>query len=154
MAQSYFKEAYPDVWQRATNYTLEVAEAMPASKYGFKPMEESMTFHEQLTHVVLNLSSLSSLITGDRPDFFKGKEPEALTKEEINAVLSETLRYVSQLVEEVDEQTLREIIKFREEKMPKENIFYLMRDHTAHHRAQAILYLRMNRIEAPKYRGW
>lgn len=154
MAQSYFHEEYSQVWQRAKEYTLEVAEAMPAEKYSFKPMDGSMTFHEQMTHLVGNLSFLSGQITGSRPDFFKGKEPADLSKEEICGELAEAFRHVGSLIEEVDENLLREQIQFGGENMPKENIFYLMRDHASHHRGQAILYLRMNGIEAPEYRGW
>lgn len=154
MAQSYFHEEYPKVWQRAGDYTLEVAAAMSADHYGFKPTAESMSFQEQLTHIAGNLSFLSERITGSRPDFFKGKAPERLSKEEVCTVLKEAFGYVSQLMEEVDEQILREEIEFGGVKMPKENIFYLMRDHASHHRGQAILYLRMNGVEAPNYRGW
>ena len=154
MAQSYFKKEYPEVWHRAKDYTLEVAAAMPADQYCFKPSEESMSFHTQLTHLAQNLSFLSGQITGDRPDFFKGKVPEKLSKEEVCSILKEAFDYVSRLLEEVDEQELRKEIEFGGVKMPKENIFYLMRDHATHHRAQAILYLRMNGLEAPNYRGW
>lgn len=153
-AQSYFKKDYPQVWQRATEYTLEVAAAMPADKYGFKPSEESMLFQNQMTHLAGNLSFLSGIISGERPDFFKGKEPEKLSKEEVCAVLKEAFEYVGRLIEETDDQVLLEEIEFGGVKMPKENIFYLMRDHATHHRAQAIMYLRMNGLEAPKYRGW
>lgn len=154
MAQSFFHEEYPEVWQRATDYTLEVAAAMPADKYSFRPTEESMLFHTQMTHLAQNLSYLTSQITGERPDFFKGKEPEKLSKEEVCAVLKEAFGYVNRLIEEVDDAKLREEIEFGGVKMPKENIFYLMRDHATHHRAQAILYLRMNGVDAPNYRGW
>ena len=67
---------------------------------------------------------------------------------------SQTFGYVGRLIEAVDDQKLGEEIEFGGVKMPKENIFYLMRDHATHHRAQAILYLRMNGVEAPRYRGW
>lgn len=154
LAQSYFKKEYPEVWQRATAYTLEVAAAMPVDKYGYKPTEESMLFHAQLTHLAQNLSFLSGKITGNRPDFFKGKDPETLSKEEVCRILVEAFEYVGRLIEATDEQTLREEIEFAGVKMPKENIFYLMRDHVTHHRAQAILYLRMHGVEAPAYRGW
>ena len=155
MAQSsYFKQDYPNVWQRATDYTLEVAEAMPAEKWAFKPTPESMTFHEQQVHLVLNLSFLSSRITAERPDFFKGKDPQTLSKQELSQVLKEAFAYVGRLIVQVNDQTLRESIEFGGEKMPKENLFYLMRDHASHHRGQTVLYLRMNGIEAPSYRGW
>jgi uncharacterized damage-inducible protein DinB len=154
MAQSYFKKEYPHVWQRSADYILEVAAAMPADKYSFKPTEESMSFHAQLTHLAQNLSFLSAKITGDRPDFLNGKDPEKLSKEEICMVLGEAFGYVDRLIEAVDDQKLQEEIEFGGVKMSKENIFYLMRDHATHHRAQAILYLRMNGVEAPRYRGW
>jgi uncharacterized damage-inducible protein DinB len=154
MAQSYFHDEYPGVWKRATNYTMEVAEAMPPEKYNFRPTEESMTFQEQLMHLVQNLSFLSNRITGKRVDFFEGKKPETLTKQEANTVLREAFQYVSQLMEQVDEQTLQAHTAFGGEEISKENLFYLMRDHITHHRAQAILYLRLNGVKAPLYRGW
>lgn len=154
MAQTYFRTDYPAVWQRAMLYTMEVAAAMPEDRFAFKPIEESMTFHQQLVHIVQNLAFLSSQITGDRQDFFHASNPDMLSKEELTVVLQESFSYVSKLIEEIDDQTLHESLNFGGEKMTKENIFYLMRDHTAHHRAQAILYLRMNGIDAPKYRGW
>jgi uncharacterized damage-inducible protein DinB len=154
MAQCYFHESFPNVWQRAADYTLEVAAAMPADRYGFKPTAESMSFHTQLTHLAGNLSFLSERITGVRPDFWKGKEPEKLSKEEVCSMLKEAFSHVGRLIQEVDEEKIREEIEFGGEKMPQENIFYLMRDHATHHRAQAILYLRMNEVEVPDYRGW
>lgn len=69
-------------------------------------------------------------------------------------MLGEAFLYVSQLIEKVEEQTLQAKTEFGGEKMPKENLFYLMRDHTTHHRAQAVLYLRQNGVKAPLYRGW
>ena len=154
MAQSYFRSDYPQVWQRATAYTLEVAAAMPADKWEFKPTAESMTFREQQMHLVQNLSYLSGQITGTRPDFLKGKDPQTLSNEAISALLKEAFEHVGRLIVEVDDRTLRESIEFGGEKMSKENIFYLMRDHASHHRGQTILYLRMNGITAPRYRGW
>jgi uncharacterized damage-inducible protein DinB len=152
--QGYFRTEYPAVWQRATEYTLEVAEAMPANKYGFTPKNESMSFQGQMVHLIQNLSFLSGQITGTRPDFFDGANPDLLSKENVTALVRKSLGYVGELIKTTDEKTLRERISFAGENMPKENIFYLMRDHMTHHRAQAILYLRLNGIEPPKYRGW
>src|ERR1043165_5852961 len=38
-------------WQRATNEVLDVAEAMPEGKYGYKPVPDVSSFGEQLAHV-------------------------------------------------------------------------------------------------------
>lgn len=154
LAQGYFKKDYPAVWQRASDYTMETAEAMPAAMYGFRPKEENMTFHGQLVHLIQNLAYLSELAAGTRPDFFQGRKPDLLTKQEISSALQDAFRHVRKLINTTAEKTLAERIDFAGESITKETVFYLMRDHMTHHRAQAILYLRANGIEAPKYRGW
>ena len=154
MAQSYFRTDYPSVWQRTAEYTLEVAAAMPAEKYDFRPAPESMTFRRQMVHIAQNLAFLSDKITGERPDFLDGKEPDLLTREEVSTLLNRAFDHVARLIRKIDDNTLHEQIEFRGETMTKENIFYLMRNHVTHHRAQAIVYLRMNDADIPGYRGW
>ena len=154
LSQSYFKSEFPAVWQRATNYTLEVAEAMPADKYAFTPKNESLSFQGQMVHLIQNLSFLSGQITGTRPDFLNGEKPDQLSKEKAAAGLRAALQHVGDLIKTVDEKTLGEKVSFAGETMTKENIFYLMRDHMTHHRGQAVLYLRLNGIFPPFYRGW
>ena len=39
------------LFQRASNDILDVAEAMPAEKYGYKPTAEVSTFGDQLVHI-------------------------------------------------------------------------------------------------------
>jgi uncharacterized damage-inducible protein DinB len=153
-AQSYFQMEYHAVWQRAAGYTLEVAEAMPEEKYDFKPAEESMAFREQMIHVAQNLSSLSSRVTGEKPDFLEGQQPGLLSKDQVILALQKAFDHVGELIQQVEGSLLNEKIQFGGVMMTKENIFYLMRDHMAHHRGQAILHLRMNGIDPPKYRGW
>lgn len=80
IAQFYFKKNYLEVWKRATDYTMEVAVAMPADKYGFKPTGESMSFHTQMTHLAQNLSFLSGQIKGGRISL-RGKSRKSLAKE-------------------------------------------------------------------------
>ncbi len=38
--------------------------------------------------------------------------------------------------------------------MTERQIINLMNDHLTHHRAQAIVYLRLNGVMPPKYVGW
>ena len=38
-------------WQISKQFTLDVANAMPAEDYGFKPSAEEMTFGEQMLHI-------------------------------------------------------------------------------------------------------
>src|SRR5213592_3860545 len=38
-------------WQRAATEIIDVAEAMPEEKYGYKPTPEVATFRDQLVHL-------------------------------------------------------------------------------------------------------
>lgn len=153
-AQSYFQSEFASVWKRSTEYTLEVANAMPEDKYHYQPSEKSMTFQKQMIHIAQNLTFLSSKITGNKPDFLEGNREEQLRKEEVIQVVQKALIHVHELILKTDSKTLQEKIEFKGDTLSKENIFYLMRDHMAHHRGQAILYLRLNDIEVPGYKGW
>lgn len=153
-AQSYFGSEYQSVWIRSGEYTLEVAEAMPEENYSFKPEGGSMTFQEQMIHISQNLSFLSAKITGVQTVSLTSNSDISLDKKAVIADLKKSVELVAQLIQKVDKATLQEKINFGGEEMSKENIFYLMRDHMAHHRGQAILHLRMNGINAPAYRGW
>ena len=151
-AQSYFKSEYPAVWERANAYTIEVAEAMPESLYEFKPGPESMTFQEQMIHLVGNVKYICGKITGNEVELSDlGDNPD---KETIVNGLREAYYFVSRLIAEIDEATLREKVSFGGGQVSKETLFYLIRDHMAHHRGQAVLYLRLNDVKPPRYSGW
>lgn len=72
-AQMYFSDQYPMVWQRNMNYSQLVAEAMPAELYDYKPSPESMSFKDQLLHIVDNISYLTSKINGQKNLFITKK---------------------------------------------------------------------------------
>jgi uncharacterized damage-inducible protein DinB len=153
-AQAYFDAEFLDVWLRTTKYTLEVADKMPDSLYNYGPSLKSMTFKEQQLHIVGNISFLTNYITGKKQVFYQVNQLNDLYKEGVLEILTASLQYVQQLIKENDKNSIAEMIVFQGVKMSKENIFYLINNHLSHHRAQAILYLRMNQIDPPAYVGW
>jgi uncharacterized damage-inducible protein DinB len=153
-AQNYFQSQYPQVWQRATEYTMNVAKAMPEENYGFKPEEDAMSFGGQLLHIVDNISFLTRLISGESKTFYDRTKAEELNKDEIIEILENANDYVGSLISEISTVDLNSTIEFRKLEMSKENIFYLLRDHQVHHRGQCIVYLRMAGVKAPPYVGW
>jgi uncharacterized damage-inducible protein DinB len=153
-AQNYFQSQYPQVWERASDYTFEVAKAMPEENYGFKPQDEAMTFGGQLLHIVDNISFLTRLISGESKTFYDRTKSEDLSKDQILEILKKANDYVGKLIVEISIDDLNSAIEFRNLEMSKENIFYLLRDHQVHHRGQCIVYLRMAGVKAPPYVGW
>lgn len=152
-AQPYFQNNFPQVWERTTSYTQEVAEKMPEEHYNFRPTGESMSFKEQVLHLVDNIAYLTGQITAEKKIFYEGKKDE-LGKKQILEILKRSNQYVLQLIKKMEKEDLRENILFAGIEMAKENIFYLIRDHQAHHRGQCVVYLRMKGISPPNYVGW
>src|SRR6516225_10103893 len=74
-------------WERATAYTLEVARAMPASEYGFRPCPEEMTFGQQLDHMAENMAWLAGWLTRwlakPWPDFGQRLTTDAVLREKL-----------------------------------------------------------------------
>ncbi len=86
-AQNYFGSQYPEVWERATAYTIAVAKSMPEAKYSFKPEGDAMTFGRQLLHIVDNISFLTKLISGESKTFYDRSKEQELNKDEIIEIL-------------------------------------------------------------------
>jgi uncharacterized damage-inducible protein DinB len=153
-AQGYFFDQFPEVWKRNMDYSLALAEAMPANLYDYRPTPEAMSFEDQLLHIVDNISSLTSIIIGERKNFYKKEEKGSLDKASVIDILQNANTYVLDLIKESNKSRLDEKVVFRDVNMTKENIFYLLRGHQVHHRGQCLVYLRINGVEAPGYVGW
>ena len=152
-AQSGYLSDFEKKWENATQYTIEVAEAMPADKYDFKPTEEQQTFKEQLLHILSNMIWLSSDYLGEEK-FEKDLKSTDYTKEEILNLLKEGFAFAKNAVDQVEDAQLEEEVKFFAGPMVKRQILTLMNDHVTHHRGQLDVYLRLNGIKPPRYRGW
>jgi uncharacterized damage-inducible protein DinB len=144
-------------WSNATTYTLALAESMPAEQYSFRPVEGEMSFGEQLVHLSSNMVWLSSeYLLGAKPPHDR-KEIEGFarkSKEEVLQLVEESLEYAATTLKNLDPTQLNESVKFFAGPMTRRQIILLMNDHLTHHRAQAIVYLRLNGILPPKYVGW
>jgi uncharacterized damage-inducible protein DinB len=153
-AQEYFRAQYEGVWQRNLTYSKAVAEAMPEGNFDFRPTEEAMSFQGQWLHVVDNISMLTARITGDRKAFYSKEDAVGFKKADVLDILDRANVYVLDLIRNASDSLLNEEVEFGGVHMTKENIFYLLRDHQTHHRAQCLVYLRINGEQAPGYVGW
>src|SRR5581483_11876592 len=51
-------------WKTAGEYTVAIADQMPAEAYGFKPVPEEMSFAEQLVHIAQANAYFFSAVSG------------------------------------------------------------------------------------------
>jgi hypothetical protein len=54
-------------WQTSKEFTLAVAQAMPAADYNFKPNDEEMSFGKVMTHIAQNNIRAIATVSGLKP---------------------------------------------------------------------------------------
>lgn len=157
MAQTFdavFLKANISKLKNGKAYTLLVADLMPKEKYNYKPSNEEMEFGKQLLHISENLCWLSSsyLISNINP---LTKDDSKLTsKKDIITIVTKAYDYAIYALQNFDTKTLSDSAKFFAGPMNKLQIINLLQDHQTHHRAQLLVYLRLNGIKPPSYVGW
>lgn len=166
-------------WEKSKEYTLAVLDAMPAEHLEFRPSEVQMSFAQHFMHLGYTNNVFIGILRDsktypdfdalmqadfflDRPDPINLYQPDYLTKREpqtnkklVADYLTETFDYVISSVGKITDEDLK---KGRDKVKPwflegHTNLDLILRgeSHTAHHRAQAICYLRMKEIRPPGY---
>lgn len=151
---SLFMEAAIKKLENAKAYTLKVAELMPAENYSFKPAEEEMSFARQLLHLSENLGWLTSSYLQQDQNPVSKKELTLTRKDSVISVVHRSYDYAIATLKSFQPNELAEPVKFFAGPLNKLQIINLMNDHQTHHRAQLMVYLRMNGIKPPAYVGW
>jgi uncharacterized damage-inducible protein DinB len=143
-------------WQISKQFTLDVANAMPADSYSFKPNPEEMTFGEQMIHIALSNVFRFNQITGIKTPFQVDLDhPPASDKQTVLKVLDQSFDYVIDVLPKITNEELKRtwhIPSWKGRTDPDGRAMILnMFVHTAHHRAQCDVYLRAKGIKPPDY---
>lgn len=143
-------------WEISRQFTLDVANAMPADLYSFKPNPEEMTFGEQINHIAIANAFRFNQITGVKTPFpIDLKNPPASDKASAMKLLEQSFDYVLQVLPNVTNEQLKRtwhIASWKGRPDPDGRAMIMnMFVHTAHHRAQCEVYLRVKNIKPPDY---
>jgi uncharacterized damage-inducible protein DinB len=143
-------------WQVSKQFTHDVAYAMPAELYTFKPNPEEMTFGEQMIHIAVSNVIRFNQITGIQPPFpVDLTQPPASDKETVLKYLDQSFDYVIAALPQITPEQLKRtwhIPSWQARPDPDGRAMLLnMLVHTAHHRAQCEVYLRAKGIKPPDY---
>lgn len=131
------------------DFTVKVAEAMPATGYDFKLTAPQMSFEQQLVHLSQGLSYFLSPFSGEKPDSAK---PKSAGKEDVIAFIKVSFDDAISKVSKLTPDQLAKIYKTDEGSTETGTDLLLgMLDHTTHHRASAEMYLRAKGITPPEY---
>lgn len=151
--QAAFFEEIQQKWTNAGDYTREVALLLPAEQYDFQPTPDQMSFGAQLGHLASNILWLSSAYLGGQQSAPMADELPS-DKEGLLQLLETALQQGATVLAQVQAEALEEKVDFFAGNFSRRQIIHLMHDHLTHHRAQMIVYLRLQGITPPKYRGW
>ncbi len=143
-------------WQISKQFTLDVANAMPADLYNYKPNPDEMTFGEQMIHIAAANVFRFNQITGIKPPFnFDPAKPPASDKETAVRLLEQSFNYVLEALPQITSEELQRtwhIPSWKGRNDPDGRAMIVnMFVHTAHHRAQCEVYMRAKGIKPPDY---
>ena len=144
-----FRESFLAHWQVERGYTLAVAEAMAASDYDSKPHPAQRTFGEQLIHLgMANVAYFSSYGLIPAP-----ARPSGADKEAVKNYIAASFDYVTNVLQKLGEKDMVRKDAGTLRSKPHSTIDLCLRayTHTAHHRGQAIVYLRVKGITPPTW---
>lgn len=138
-------------WQSTKSYTLAVLDAMPAAEFDFRPAAGQFTFAEHLEHIGLaNDAYFSQFATSvARPDAAAAKP---LTPENVRRYLTASFDYGTAVLEALTEAdfALRDV-RFVPAPHTAQDLFLRGYMHSAHHRGQLVVYLRLKGIAPPTW---
>ena len=143
-------------WKISKQFTIDVANAMPAEFYTFKPNPNEMTFGEQMVHIAGGNVFRFNQITGIQPPFaFDPAKPPASDKQSVLKLLEQSFDYVIAALPQITAEQLKHtwhIPSWKGRNDPDGRAMILnMFVHTAHHRAQCEVYMRAKGIKPPDY---
>jgi len=151
--QIQFMQDHIVKWENGLDYSSQLFELMPDSLWNFKPVNEEMSFREQVLHLTQNMYWLSSsYLNGEKMSLDFKDVGQSVSS--IKSHFKETGKYTLSVLKKMEEKELAEKVNFFAGNLTRWQIFELMHDHHTHHRGQLIVYLRLNAIKPPKYIGW
>lgn len=156
-AQSSIKESLVKHWKTTGEFTLAVANAMPAENYSFKPVPEEMSFGQVVVHIALADQSACANASGNSapavPDAIKAamkSETGEVSKDAAVSFIGSAFDFCNTAVASLTPDKLDAVVG-QSRKMSGFDWLWAYFTHTAHHRGQAEVYLRLKGIKPPQY---
>ena len=140
-------------WKTSKEFTIAVAEAMPEEFYGYKANPAEMSFAGLMVHIANSNQFRFAQISEDKTP--APAVPKQWSKATIIDRLRESFDYCIGKLGTITEEQLKKPFQVDWYQRPTASgaqILLGMYVHTAHHRAQAEVYMRANNIKPPDYR--
>ncbi|HLK63656.1 MAG TPA: DinB family protein [Bryobacteraceae bacterium] len=159
-SQSSVKDALVKHWQVTSDFTIAVAKQMPAESYGFRPVPEELSFAQLMVQIAGANVSACGRASGMKPPAIPEKliksmrdekAPVDITKDEAVQFLTDTFKFCNEAVASMTPEKLDAEVGAGTRKMTGFEWLWAYFTHTAHHRGQAEVYLRLKGIVPTAY---
>ena len=153
--QHSFTKDYLERLENSRKYLILVAETMPEDKYDFRASPESLTFAENLMHIGYAIDWHSQSLLGGRES--RDWKTDTIykvankSKKEMIATIDKTFDESIELIKQFDPTQFDDELDYFGLIRTKRQIFLLLADHVTHHRAQMLVYMRLNGLVPPRY---
>jgi uncharacterized damage-inducible protein DinB len=144
-----FRDSFLKHWEVERGYTLAVADAMPPEHYGFKPNPVQRSFGEQLTHLCgANVAYFSAFGLLPIPE-----RPSGSDRDTARNYVATSWDYTVGVLRKLSEKDLLRADLGAPRFKPHTGTDLCLRayTHTAHHRGQMVVYLRIKGITPPTW---
>ncbi|MEX0288498.1 MAG: DinB family protein [Flavobacteriaceae bacterium] len=150
-----FISEYLERLENSKKYLMLVAEMMPEDQYDFKATPESLSFSENLMHIGWAMDWHSQSLMGGREarDWNTDTELKVAdkSKQEMMTKIDETFDKTMTFIANFEIDRLDERLDYFGSDRTKRQVLLLLADHITHHRAQMLVYLRLNGLKPPRY---
>ena len=158
-AQTGIKEALAKHWKISGDFTIAVAKTMPTESYNFRPNPEEMNFGQVMAHIALaNLAACSRASGMPRPELPAkiaawSKDTNKIDVDRDTAIqfLTDTFSFCASAVNSMSPEKLSSMVGPEGRQTTAFETLWAYFTHTAHHRGQAEVYLRVKGIKPPEY---
>jgi uncharacterized damage-inducible protein DinB len=159
LAQTTVKDALVKHWKTSEEFTLAVARAMPADGYKFRPTPEEMSFGQLMAHIgAANLNACANASGLAKPALPPGlalwaKDSAKVEVDRDTAIqfLSDSFDFCVKAAGSMTPERLDSVEGPANRNLTGFEWLWAYFTHTAHHRAQAEVYLRVKGIKPPDY---
>ncbi|MBC7927903.1 MAG: DinB family protein [Bryobacteraceae bacterium] len=159
-SQASVKDALTRHWKTSGEFTLAVAEKMPDDGYTFRPNPEEMNFGQLMAHIAgVNLNACANASGLTKPElppkiltWSKDAQKVDVEKGPAIAFLKDSFAFCDKAVAAMTPELLDNVQGPPNRKLTGFEWLWGYFTHTAHHRGQAEVYLRVKGIKPPDYR--
>jgi uncharacterized damage-inducible protein DinB len=160
IAQTTVKDALIKHWKTSAEFTIAVASTMPAEGYNFRPNPEEMSFGQLMAHIAaVNIGACANASGLTRPtlplkiaEWAKDTQKIDVDRDTAIPFLKDSFEFCDHAVAAMTPSRMDTVVGPPARNLTGFEWLWAYFTHTAHHRAQAEVYLRVKGIKPPDYK--